>query len=92
MLCKTTLIGIANNGYNLFESLRWYYKSADNDKTKQALIGLSSWYAYNLVGDQNQLIMGFNEWAENNQHFWKKYITGITFKRDFMAKKYYCSL
>ena len=92
MLCKTTLIGIANTGYNLCQSLRWYYKSADNDKTKKALTGLSSWYANNLVGDQNQLIIGFNEWAENNQDLWKKYITGITFKRDFMAKKYYCDL
>ena len=92
MLCKTTLIGIANTGYNLCQSLRWYYKSADNDKTKKALTGLSLWYANNLVRDHNQLILTFNEWAEKNQHFWKKYIIGITFKRDFMAKKYYCNL
>ena len=92
MLCKTTLIGIANTGYNLCQSLRWYYKSADNDKTKKALTGLSSWYANELVRNQNELIIGFNQWAENNQNFWKKYITGIAFKRDFMAKKYYCDL
>ena len=92
MLCKTTLIGIANTGYNLCQSLRWYYKSADNNKTKKALIGISSWYANELVRNQNELIIGFNQWAENNQNFWKKYITGIAFKRDFMAKKYYCDL
>ena len=49
MLCKTTLIGIANTGYNLCQSLRWYYKSADNNKTRKALTGLSSWYANELV-------------------------------------------
>ena len=92
MLCKTTLIGIANTGYNLCQSLRWYYKSADNNKTRKALIGLSSWYANELVKNQNELIIGFNQWAENNQNFWKKYITGIAFKRGFMAKKYYCDL
>ena len=92
MLCKTTLIGIANTGYNLCESLRWYYKSADNNKTRKALTGLSSWYANELVKNQNDLIIGFNQWAENNQNFWKKYITGIAFKRGFMAKKYYCDL
>ena len=92
MICRTTLIGIVNTGYNLCQSLRWYYKSADNDKTKKALIGLSSWYANELVRNQNELIIGFNQWAENNQNFWKKYITGIAFKRDFMAKKYYCDL
>ena len=92
MLCKTTLIGIANTGYNLCQSLKWYYKSADNNKTRKALTGLSSWYANELVKNQNELIIGFNQWAENNQNFWKKYITGIAFKRDFMAKKYYCDL
>ena len=69
MICRTTLIGIVNTGYNLCQSLRWYYKSADNDKTKKALIGLSSWYANELVRNQNELIIGFNQWAENNQNF-----------------------
>ena len=91
MLCKTTLIGIANTGYNLCQSLRWYYKSADNKNTKKALNGLSSWYANKMIKNQNQLIIGFNEWAEKNQHNWKKYITGIAFKRDFMAKRYFCN-
>jgi len=91
MLCKTTLIGIANTGYNLCQSLRWYYKSADNKNTKKALNGLSSWYANEMIKNQDQLIIGFNEWAEKNQHNWKKYITGIAFKRDFMAKRYFCN-
>ena len=34
MLCRTTLIGIVNTGYNLCQSLRWYYKDAHNDSKK----------------------------------------------------------
>ena len=90
MMCKTTLVGIANTGFNLCQSLRWYNKSADNDKTRKALLGISSWYANRFVENKNELIVGFNKWAEQNQHFWKKPVTGIPFKRDFMAKTYYC--
>ena len=59
---------------------------------KKELIKFISMYANDLIENQNELIIGFNQWAENNQNFWKKYITGIAFKRDFMAKKYYCDL
>ena len=41
---------------------------------------------------ENKLIMGFNEWAEKNQHLWKEFVTGVPFKRDYMAKNYYCNL
>ena len=41
MICRTTLIGIVNTGYNLCQSLRWYYKGANND-SKKILRGLSS--------------------------------------------------
>ena len=34
VLCRTTLIGIVNTGYNLCQSLRWYYKDANNDAKK----------------------------------------------------------
>ena len=91
MLCKTTLVGIVNTGFNLCQSLKWYYKNA-NDESKKILIGLSSWYANELVESENKLIMGFNKWAEKNQHLWKEFVTGIPFKRDYMAKNYYCSL
>ena len=91
MLCKTTLVGIVNTGFNLCQSLKWYYKNA-NDESKKILIGLSSWYANELVESENKLIMGFNKWAEKNQHLWKEFVTGVPFKRDYMAKKYYCNL
>ena len=91
MLCRTTLIGIVNTGYNLCQSLRWYYKDANND-SKKILIGLTSWYANELVESENKLIMGFNQWAEKNQHLWKEFVTGVSFKRDYMAKNYYCNL
>ena len=29
MLCRTTLIGVVNTGYNLCQSLKWYYKNAN---------------------------------------------------------------
>ena len=91
MLCRTTLIGIVNTGYNLCQSLRWYYKKA-NDESKKILKGLTSWYANELVESENQLIAGFNEWAEKNKHLWQEFVTGISFKRDHMAKNYYCNL
>ena len=91
MLCRTTLIGIVNTGYNLCQSLRWYYKKA-NDESKIILKGLTSWYANELVESENQLITGFNEWAEKNKHLWQEFVTGISFKRDHMAKNYYCNL
>ena len=91
MLCRTTLSGVVNTGYNLCQSLKWYYKNA-NDESKKILIGLSSWYANELVDSENKLIMGFNKWAEKNQHLWKEFVTGVPFKRDYMAKNYYCSL
>ena len=91
MLCRTTLIGIVNTGYNLCQSLRWYYKKA-NDESKTILKGLTSWYANELVESENQLITGFNEWAEKNKHLWQEFVTGISFKRDHMAKNYYCNL
>ena len=91
MICRTTLIGIVNTGYNLCQSLRWYYKDANND-SKKILTGLSSWYANELVESENKLIMGFNKWAEKNQHLWKEFVTGVPFKRDYMAKNYYCNL
>ena len=34
MLCKTTLVGVVNTGYNLCQSLKWYYKNANDDKKK----------------------------------------------------------
>ena len=85
MICRTTLIGVVNTGYNLCQSLRWYYKDANND-SKKILTGLSSWYANELVESENKLIMGFNKWAEKNQHLWKEFVTGVPFKRDYMAK------
>ena len=91
MLCRTTLIGIVNTGYNLCQSIRWYYKNA-NDDSKKILEGLSSWYANELVESENKLITGFNEWAKKNQHLWKEFVTGVSFKRDHMAKNYYCNL
>ena len=91
MLCRTTLIGIVNTGYNLCQSLRWYYKKA-NDESKKILKGLTSWYANELVESENQLITGFNEWAEKNKHLWQEFVTGISFKRDYLAKNYYCNL
>ena len=91
MLCRTTLIGVVNTGYNLCQSLKWYYKNS-NDESKNILIGLSSWYANEQVESENILIMGFNEWAEKNQHLWKEFVTGVPFKRDYMAKNYYCNL
>ena len=91
MLCRTTLIGIVNTGYNLCQSLRWYYKKA-NDESKIILKGLTSWYANELVESENQLITGFNKWAEKNKHLWQEFVTGISFKRDHMAKNYYCNL
>ena len=91
MLCRTTLIGIVNTGYNLCQSLRWYYKKA-NDESKTILKGLTSWYANELVESENQLITGFNVWAEKNKHLWQEFVTGISFKRDHMAKNYYCNL
>ncbi len=91
MLCRTTLIGIADTGYNLCQSLKWYYKNANVD-SKGILIGLSSWYANDLVESVNKLISGFNRWAEKNQHLWKELVTGVPFKRDYMAKNYYCNL
>ena len=91
MLCRTTLVGIADTGYNLCQSLKWYYKNANVD-SKEILIGLSSWYANNLVESVNKLISGFNSWAEKNQHLWKELITGVPFKKDYMAKNYYCNL
>ena len=91
MLCRTTLIGIVNTGYNLCQSLRWYYKKA-NDESKKILEDLTSWYANELVESENQLITGFNEWAEKNKHLWQEFVTGISFKRDHMAKNYYCNL
>ena len=91
MFCRTTLIGIVNTGYNLCQSLRWYYKDG-NTSSKKILMKLSSWYANELVENENRLIAGFNEWAENNQHIWKEVITGVTFKRDYIAKQYYCHL
>ena len=91
MLCRTTLIGVVNTGYNLCQSLKWYYKNANNE-SKNILIDLSSWYANEQVESQNILIMGFNEWAEKNQHLWKEFVTGVPFKRDYMAKNYYCNL
>ena len=72
MICRTTLIGVVNTGYNLCQSLRWYYKDANND-SKKILTGLSSWYANELVESENKLIMGFNMWAEKNQHLWKEF-------------------
>ena len=91
MLCRTTLIGVVNTGYNLCQSLKWYYKNANNE-SKNILIDLSSWYANEQVESENILIMGFNEWAEKNQHLWKEFVTGVHFKRDYMAKNYYCNL
>ncbi len=91
MLCRTTLIGIADTGYNLCQSLKWYYKNANVD-SKEILIGLSSWYANDYVESVNKLISGFNSWAEKNQHLWKEFVTGVPFKRDYMAKNYYCNL
>ncbi len=91
MLCRTTLIGVVNTGYNLCQSLRWYYKNANNE-SKKILIGLSSWYANDLVESENKLITGFTNWAEKNQHLWKEFVTGVPFKRDYMAKNYYCNL
>ena len=91
MLCRTTLFGIVNTGYNLCQSLRWYYKDATDD-TKKKLTGLSSWYANELVRNESELIAGFNEWAEKNQYLWKEFVTGISFKRDYLAKNYYCNL
>ena len=91
MLCRTTLIGVVNTGYNLCQSLKWYYKNANNE-SKNILIDLSSWYANEQVESENILIMGFNEWAEKNQHLWKEFVTGVPFKRDYMAKNYYCNL
>ena len=91
MLCRTTLIGIADTGYNLCQSLKWYYKNANVD-SKGILIGLSSWYANEQVESENMLIMGFSNWAEKNQHLWKEFVTGVPFKRDYLAKNYYCNL
>ena len=91
MLCRTTLIGVVNTGYNLCQSLKWYYKNANNE-SKNILIGLSSWYANEQVESENILIIGFNEWAAKNQHLWKELVTGVLFKRDYMAKNYYCNL
>ncbi len=91
MLCRTTLIGVVNTGYNLCQSLKWYYKDPNNE-LKNILIDLSSWYANEQVESENILIMGFNEWAEKNQHLWKEFVTGVPFKRDYMAKNYYCNL
>ena len=91
MLCRTTLIGVVNTGYNLCQSLKWYYKNANNE-SKNILIDLSSWYANEQVESENILIMGFNEWAEKNPHLWNEFVTGVPFKRDYMAKNYYCNL
>ena len=59
---------------------------------KKILIGLTSWYANELVESENKLIIGFIQWAEKNQHLWKEFVTGVSFKRDYMAKNYYCNL
>ena len=61
-------------------------------ESKNILIGLSSWYANEQVESENMLIMGFSKWAEKNQHLWKEFVTGVPFKRDYMAKNYYCNL
>ena len=29
---------------------------------------------------------------KKNQHLWKEFVTGVPFKRDYMAKNYYCEL
>ncbi len=91
ILCRTTLIGVVNTGYFLCQSLKWYYKNA-NDESKNILIGLSNWYANEQVESENELIKGFNNWAEKNQHLWKEFVTGVPFKRDYLAKNYYCIL
>ena len=67
------------------------FQFTKND-TKKILIGLSSWYANELVESENKLITGFTKWAEKNQHLWKEFVTGVPFKRDYMAKNYYCNL
>ena len=78
MICRTTLIGVVNTGYNLCQSLRWYYKDANNE-SKKILTGLSSWYANELVESENKLIMGFNMWAEKKSTSLERILNGGSF-------------